>query len=425
MWRRWGALPRLQPPVRFECQSQSMTIHRAQLFQLRLSRAQASYMAKAAGTARFAYNWALEEWERQAAEWRDAGEVGAYPSAFALQKQFNAIKREQFPWTADVSGMVPEKAIFAVGVAFEGYRSGTARYPRFKSRTGKKSFVAATGRTGIRVEGQHVVLWRAGRLRLVAKVRWPEATPIGATISQRAGKWFVAITFEMDDKPVAAKPVLAAGVDLGIKCPLVVTAGDLTLRLGAGLSQRLNVERRKLRRANKRLHRRVKGSGRRWRAQQRAARIQQRMANIRADVQHKATSQISAMAARIGVETLGVRGMMRNGRMARAIADVGFYEIKRQLKYKADQVVEADRFYPSSKTCSSCGSIKTDLKLSDRTYRCECGFECDRDENAARNLEKMAANCAVSARGARSPARRRKLTLSSLAMKREAAKAAQ
>jgi putative transposase len=118
---------------------------------------------------------------------------------------------------------------------------------------------------------------------------------------------------------------------------------------------------------------------------------------------------------------LAVRNMMANGRLARAIADVGFHEINRQLKYKAGQVVEADRFYPSSKTCSSCGSIKQTLKLSDRVFKCEhCGHECDRDENAARNLEKMAANRAVSVRGAGSPARRRKLSLSSLASKREA-----
>lgn len=145
------------------------------------------------------------------------------------------------------------------------------------------------------------------------------------------------------------------------------------------------------------------------------------MSNIRSDMQHKATHLISGMASRIGVETLAVRNMMRNGRLARSIADVGFYEIKRQLKYKAVEVVEADRFYPSSKTCSTCGSIKQDLVLSDRVFRCEhCGHECDRDVNAARNLERMAANWAVSARGDGSSARKRKLKLRSLSVKREA-----
>ena len=397
-------------------------MHRAQVIPLRLNKAQQRYMAMAAGTARFAYNWALAEWKRQAKEWWESGKTRPYPSAFELQKQFNSIKREQFPWITEVAAHVAEKAIFAVGYAFDAYRAGRARYPRFKSRGCRRSFVAAPSSRGIRLDGTYVTLPRVGRLRLAVAPRWPEARMAKATISNRAGKWHIAINFELADAETSPKRNVAAGVDLGIKLPLVVTAGDLTLRFGERLSQRLNVERRKLRRANKRLHRRVKGSGRRRRAQHLVARIHQRMANIRADVQHKATATVAGLASRVGVETLAVRNMMANGRLARSIADVGFYEIKRQLKYKADQVVEADRFYPSSKTCSSCGSIKTDLKLSDRTYRCECGFECDRDVNAARNLERMAANCAVSVRGAGSSAPGRKLRLSSLAKKREAAR---
>lgn len=395
-------------------------IYRAQIIPLRLTVAQHRYMAKAAGTARFAYNWALAEWKRQAMAWWESGKTTEFPTAFALQKQFNAIKREQFPWVTEVAAQIPEKAIFAVSRAFEAYKAGRSRYPRFKSRAGRRSFVCGCRTTDIRLDGKHITLPRIGKLRLAAAPRWPEARAISATISNQAGKWYIAINFELPAVGPLPRPHVAVGIDLGISTPLVAVAGSAALHLGLGLAERLKVERRKLRRANKRLHRRVAGSGRRWRARQKVARIHQRMENIRSDVQHKATCQIARMASRVGVETLGVRGMMSNGRLARSIADVGFFEIKRQLKYKADQVVEADRFYPSSKTCSSCGSIKQDLKLSDRTYRCECGLVCDRDENAARNLEMMAANWVVSVRGAGSPARRRKLALSSLASKREA-----
>lgn len=395
-------------------------MHRAQLIPIRPTVRQRQYLARAAGTARFAYNWALGEWKRQAKLWWDSGKVAPYPSAFALQKQFNAIKRERFPWTAETSAEGVEKAIFSVGRAFEAFRSGDTRYPTSKGRGSKRAFVAASRVPEIRIDRNRISLPRISGLRLVAPLRWPEETPRSAVISERGGRWFVALVYEMQDHVPQARPTEAAGVDLGIKTPLVVTAGTAVVHFGGDTSERLNVERRKLRRANKRLHRRVHGSGRRDRARQLVARIHYRMANIRSDMQHKATRQISQMASRIGVETLAVRNMMRNGRLARSIADVGFFEVKRQLKYKADEVIEADRFYPSSKTCSACGGIKQDLKLSDRVFRCEyCGHECDRDENAARNLEKLAADCAVSARGARSPARRRKLTLSSLASKRE------
>lgn len=396
-------------------------VHRAQVFRLRLNKTQRLYMAKAAGCARFAYNWALAEWKRQAQEWWDSGKVKPYPSAFALQKQFNAVKGTQFPWVSEVGSDVTAAAILAVGDAFANYRAGVSRRPRFKSRSGRRSFVAGARHRNFRLDRDHIVLPLVGRVRYFGKRRWPEAHHTRAVVCYRGGRWYVAVGYEVEVTKPPAVAGTVAGVDLGLSTPLTVTSDEVVMHLGAGMSQRLNVERRKLRRANKRLHRRQKGSGRHYRAKLHVERVHGRMANIRADVQHKATHLIAGLASRIGVETLAVGNMMRNGRLARAIADVGFYEIKRQLKYKADEVVEADRFYPSSKTCSCCGHVKETLTLADRTYHCdECGFECDRDENAARNLEKMAANCAVSARGAGSPARKRKLTLSSLALKREA-----
>jgi putative transposase len=396
-------------------------LFRSQLIPLDLTVKQARYMAQAAGTARFVYNWALEEWKRQASEWWSSGKVTPYPSVFALQKQFNAIKRAEYPWVTQVASEVANKAIFSVGVAFEAFEAGTARYPKFKSRDGRQSFVGASSHFHLYASGRRLRLPRVGSIRLGCLPRWSAEYLRSAHVSERAGRWYVALGYLLPSEASAPKPGAYAGVDLGIKTPLVATSGDVTLQFGAELKERLNVERRKLRRANQRLHRRVKGSGRRQRAKQRVARIHQRMANIRSDMQHKATHLIAGMAPRIGVETLAVRNMMQNGRLARSIADVGFYEIKRQLKYKAVEVVEADRFYPSSKTCSACGSIKQDLVLSDRVFRCEhCGHECDRDVNAARNLERMAANWAVSARGAGSPAPKRKLRLSSLAVKREA-----
>lgn len=399
-------------------------MHRAQIFLLCPTKAQAEYFARAAGVARLAYNWALAEWKRQAMEWWWSGKVTPFPTAFSLQKQFNAIKRDTWPWITEISARVPEHAIFSVGQAYDIYKSGQSRYPKFKAKgKSKDAFLAAANTTEVRIEGRRITIPKIGTIRLGRECRWPSAKAIKAVVSRKAGKWYVAVGFELPDQEIPARPNQAAGIDLGIKTPIKIVSGDVSTDIGSGLAERLNVERRRLRRAHKTLHRRINGSGRYRRARARVARVQKRIADIRSDFQHKATSKIANMAERVGVETLNVKGMLRNGRLARAIADVGFYEIRRQLGYKANALIEADRFYPSSKTCSCCGSVKEKLTLSDRTFSCEdCGFVCDRDENAARNLERMAANRAVTARGDGSSVRRRKLTLRSLSKKREAAK---
>jgi putative transposase len=397
-------------------------MHRAQVFQLHPTKAQAEYFARAAGIARMAYNWALDEWKRQAIEWWQTGKQSPFPSNYALQRQFNAIKRERWPWITDISKLVPEHAIFAVAQAYEAYRTGQARYPRFKAKgKAKESFVVAFANQ-CAVAGGKLKLMKVGAVSLSRACRWPDARIIRAVVSRKAGKWYASISFDIPNVESQPRQNKAAGVDLGIKTPIKVACAGASADLGSNLIERLNVERRKLRRANRNLHRRQVGSGRRRRARAKVARLQKRIADIRTNFQHNATATIAGMAERIGVETIAVRNLLRNGRLARHIADVGFYEIRRQLAYKANALVEADRFYPSSKTCSCCGSVKEKLTLADRTFNCEdCGFMCDRDENAARNLERMAADRAVTARGDGSPARRRKLTLRSLSVKREAA----
>jgi len=132
--------------------------------------------------------------------------------------------------------------------------------------------------------------------------------------------------------------------------------------------------------------------------------VQRRIANIRRDATHKLTTRVTKTFAVIGIEDLDVRGMLRNRRLARSIADGGFYEHRRQIDYKARlygaRVIVADRWYPSSKTCSCCGVIKETLALAERTFRCDdCSFEIARDINAARNLARLAASSAVSACG--------------------------
>ncbi len=399
---------------------------RGQVIQLRPSAEQSVIFARASGIARFTYNWALEQWKRQAQAWWEAGKTGPYPTPFALMKQFNAIRSTEYPWTKEVTYYASQRAIAAVGHAFDLYHAGLARYPRFKSKlTAKRGFCACFRSSQISCKGKSIELPRVGAVRTNCHLRWENASIRRVDISYRAGRWYASVLCEIPDADNGVRVQATAGVDLGIKSPITLTVDRQPIAVDDNnLLERLNVERRKLRGANKALHRRVKGSGRRRRAQVRVGRIQMRMARVRADFQHKATRLVVQSATHVGVETLGVRGMLANGHLARRIADVGFYEIKRQLRYKLEEtggtLVEAGKWFPSSKTCSCCGSVKSELKLSERTFNCDdCGFTADRDVNAALNLEKLAADHVVSARGDGSSAKPRKRLKHSLSAKRE------
>nr|WP_196799485.1 RNA-guided endonuclease TnpB family protein [Verrucomicrobium sp. 3C] len=203
-------------------------------------------------------------------------------------------------------------------------------------------------------------------------------------------------------------PQDAVGVDLGVTTLATLSRGE-PIPGPKAHAQLL----KRLRRENRRLSTKQKGSANRRKARKRIARIHQRITNIRRDATHKATTMLTQTYRRIGIEDLNVCSMARNRHLARSIMDGAFFEFRRQLAYKArfygSTVIVADRWYPSSKTCSCCGSVKAELALSQRTYHCDaCGHEVDRDLNAARNLEILAASSAVSACGEeRSGARRR------------------
>jgi IS605 OrfB family transposase len=184
---------------------------------------------------------------------------------------------------------------------------------------------------------------------------------------------------------------------------------------------------RKLRRINRELHRRKLGSRRRGQSRRRLARVHARAANLRRDALHKLTTTLATEHSTIVVEHLNLAGMVRNRHLARALADCGLAELRRQLAYKTawygSRLVVADRFYPSSKTCSACGWVKAKLTLAERTFTCEaCGLRIDRDLNAARNLATLAQHVAQSGwetQNARGADRKAQLA-GQVAMKREA-----
>ena len=365
---------------------------------LDLNNAQATHMARAAGTARFAYNWALAEWQRQYEEWK-ADNSRPKPSQAALRRQLNAIKRGQFPWMLEVTKNAPQMAIIQLGEAFRNFFTGRARYPRFRKKGVHDRFTLTNDQCS--VDGCRLRIPNLGWVRLREPLRFAGKI-MSATISRVADRWFVSLTVDIpatSHLPKAENQGVV-GVDLGVSAFAVLSTGEPPIP-GPKPHKALLKRQQRLSRS---LSRKEKGSANRWKAKAKLARLHARISNIRKDAQHKLTTDLTRRFHTIGIEDLNVQGMLRNRRQARAIADMGFYEFRRQLEYKAAMrgvvVVVADRWFASSKICSQCRHKLDSLPLSARQWMClECGMKHDRDSNAAVNLKNLAVSSTVSACG--------------------------
>ena len=365
---------------------------------LDLNNLQATYMVRAAGTARFAYNWALAEWQRQYAAHR-ADPSLPRPSQAALRRQLNAIKAEQFPWMLEVTKNAPQMAIVQLGEAFRNFFVGRARYPQFRKKGGCDRFTLTNDQ--FRVDGPSICIPKLGWVRMHESLRF-SGTIMSATISRGADRWFVSLTVDTPDTSHLPKAENqgAVGVDLGVSNFATLSTGDSSLP-GPKPHKALLRSQQRLSRS---LNRKETGSANRRKARAKLARLHARIRNIRQDAQHKLTTDLTRRFHTIGIEDLNVKAMMGNRRLARSIADMGFHEFRRQLEYKAAMrgvvVVVADRWFASSKACSHCGHKRDNLPLSVRAWVCaECGRHHDRDRNAAINLKNYAVSSTVSACG--------------------------
>jgi IS605 OrfB family transposase len=394
-------------------------------FALDVTAAQERAVLAHAGAARVAHNWALAR-VMAVMNQRSAERTYDIPdhqltsvigwTLPALRRAWNDAKDEVAPWWRECSKEAFNTGLDALARALKswvdsraGKRAGRpVGFPRFKSR--RRSVPAVRFTTGaIRVEPdrKHVVLPRLGRLKLHESARKlarrldnGTARIMSATVRRDGGRWHVAYTVEVERADrVPVRPGSTVGVDVGIKHLAVLSTGELVpnprhlsdaqrrLRgLGRAVSRKTGPDRRTGQRPSNR-----------WqRACARLGRTHARVANLHRDGLHKLTTRLTREHATIVVEDLNVAGMLRNRRMARHIADAGFAEIRRQLAYKTSwnggRLIVAGRWYPSSKTCSGCGTVKTKLALSEREYECEaCGLVLDRDLNAARNLAAITA----------------------------------
>jgi putative transposase len=357
---------------------------------------QATYLARAAGVARFAYNWALSEWQRQYVA-RQADPTLPAPSQLALRRQLNAIKREQYPWMLEVTKNAPQMAIIQLGGAFKNFFAHRACYPRFRRKGVDDRFTLTNDQ--FRVEGKRFYVPKLGWLRMREALRFTGRI-VSATVSRRADRWHVSITVDATEAfPPPAENQSEVGIDLGVSALATLSTGE---QWPGPKALRSLLDR--LRRLSRSLSRKVKGSRNRDKAKRRLARMHARIANLRRDGLHKLTTSVARRFHTIGIEDLNVNGMLGNHRLARAIADMGFYELRRQLEYKTawrgGHVIVADRWYPSSKMCSCCGHKLEELTLGTRSWTCPaCGVRHDRDVNAAVNLKNMAMSSIATACG--------------------------
>ena len=364
---------------------------------LKPSSEQESLFAQHAGYSRFAYNWALGEFK--------AGlDVGEWLSERTLRPRWNRVKGMIAPWGPALSQNAAKYAITNFGQAAKAWgeyhrkvKAGQrpcrrVGFPRFKRRKHEQGFRADNGPGTVRVDGKVIILPKIGRVGMVEYLRFAGSIR-EVTINRTAGTWFACFCIEDGAEPPPVKDGPTIGVDVGVGTMATCSDGttvDNPKVLTDALGRLRRLDKAIARSRN--VHGKSNHSNRRELLYARRRRLHARVVNVRNDNHHKATTAISKSAGLVVVETLNVVGMMQNRRLARAIADAGMSSFLAKLEYKCiwygAEYVKADRWFASSRLCSSCGWKNDDLALSDREWWCGgCGVLNDRDVNAAENLK--------------------------------------
>ena len=362
-----------------------------------------------AGCARFAYNWAI------AREQESYNQGNNFLFDNELRKEFTQLKKqEEYKWLNDVSCNVTKQAIKDACNTYKRFFKGQCKYPRFKSKKySTPSFYQDNVRirftnTHVKVEGfskskkqnkqklNWIKLCEKGRIPTNCRYMNPRFTYDGLY-------WYVSVGVEVDITNTLASNE-GIGVDLGIK-DLAVCSNGSTYKNINKIQKVKKLEKRK-RRLQRSISRRYEKNKKGVsycktcniiKREKELLKVVKRLTNIRHNHIHQITSEIvKRKPSFICIEELNVSGMIKNRHLSKAVQQQGFYEFRRQIEYKSEwsniPVIIADRFFPSSKLCSCCGTIKKDLKLSDRTYKCECGNVIDRDFQASLNLQTYGEN---------------------------------
>nr|WP_031161405.1 RNA-guided endonuclease TnpB family protein [Streptosporangium roseum] len=364
-------------------------VKRAFKFRFYPTPGQAEELARTFGCARLVYNKALEE--RTRAYTLEGRKVSYVQSSAALTEWKRA---EELAFLNEVSSVPLQQALRHLQAAFANFFAKRAKYPTFKSR--KKSRLSAeyTRSAFTYRDGRITLAKMGGPLRIVWSRPLPEgADPSTVTVSKdAAGRWFVSILCQDTIRPLDPAGGVV-GIDAGITSLLTLSRPipGLTDAAGKIASPRHErADRRRLARAQRALARKDKGSNNRAKAKLTVARAHARITDRRRDHLHKLTTSIVRENQVIAIEDLTVRNMVRNHSLARAISDASWRQMRTMLEYKAAwygrELVVVDRWFPSSKLCSACGTIQRSMPLNVRDWVCACGAAHDRDVNAARNI---------------------------------------
>ncbi|MET9312759.1 RNA-guided endonuclease TnpB family protein [Kribbella sp. NPDC003505] len=388
-------------------------------FELAPTPAQAALMSRHAGLSRLVENFCLEtvrkRWAQRKAE-ETYGISGAdltrVPwTAPALEKLWRAEHPQSFPWfnESKLSSRIPKEACRARAAGFANYlrskqgkrKGDRVGFPTWRKRKHGTRFRYDGDRAkplnthGVRLPAIGIVATRENMSWLTERMTSGRVRVLGATIRERAGRWWISFQVEADRDEINQRRRAAAnapmcGIDLGLKTFAVIHNSDGS-RQEIRSPAPLRAVQRALKRANRKLSKTQEASKNREKARRRVGRLHLRVADRRRDFLHKTTTELTRTKSAVAVETLNVKGMVKNRRLSRALSDAGFAEFVRQLEYKAEwygcRIWKADRWFPSSKQCAQCDRLNHSLALADREWKCTgCGAIHDRDDNAAANL---------------------------------------
>ena len=366
---------------------------------------------KSAGAARWAYNYCLSEKERVYKEYLDAGKTGKKTISEGEIRKYinNTLKPTTHTWLKEVGSNVMKQAVKNADLAYKNYFRGLSGKPRYKSKKHSKlsfyvNYESLTQKNG-GFHGEKIGFVKTSEPLPILHDKEKYSNPY---INYDGKYWYLSVGYEVPAEAVELTSE-SIGIDLGIKDLAVCSNGNVYKNINK--TKRVKQLKRKLKREQRKFSGMMENNIDHYvgnhkpvfkkpliackniqKQKHRIELIHRQITNIRNNYIHQTTTEIvKTKPSRVVMETLNVTGMMKNKHLAKAIAEQKFYEFKRQIQYKCErfgiEFIEADRFYPSSKTCSVCGSIKKDLKLSDRVYHCEnCGAVIDRDLNAAINL---------------------------------------
>ncbi|MGE6363932.1 RNA-guided endonuclease InsQ/TnpB family protein [Bacillus paramycoides] len=362
----------------------------AQKVRLKPTKEQEQKLWKSVGTARFIYNWTLN---RQQENYKSGEKF--IPNG-VLRKELTQLKKtNELSWLGDVSNNVAKQAVKDACDSFKRFFKGYSEFPRFKSRRNSKpSFY--NDNVKMKVKKNEVLLEKIGWVKTSEQLLM-NCKYSNPRVSFDGKYWYLSFGAKQDFQKEKLTNV-SLGIDVGVK-ELAVCSNEKTYQ---NINKTKEVKRleKRLRRLQRQVSRKYEMNTERVRfiktsnvikIEKEIRKLHRRLANIRNNHLHQSTTEIvKTKPFRIVMETLHIKGMMKNKHLSKAIGKQGLYEFKRQIQYKCEKYgikfIEADRWYPSSKMCSNCGNIKKDLKLSGRVYKCSCGHKQDRDLNASHNL---------------------------------------